>query len=295
MIQPEEPGKKGNFLDRLPKLGWLSRLMLLVGIFLIIFVPLLMIYGQQPVTRAGLEHELSLLEKTLAAPVTKKELLEAERSQVEAEMEVAKEQFPAPAQVLEIIESLLELAEDNDIDVLGVTEPTWRETVAEEGDTLGWPVSTFLIDVEGQVPQFQNFILALDNKLHTCQVREVSIEVASVEGEEDTATVVIDVFYGGEHVTTFTGGDDETTEVFHISRWKWCIYWTAEPADVEKARLTFSVYPEGETVQPVASVSHSGAARSDTVYVDEGEGDFYIEVEAEEIKSWKLEIYEFWE
>jgi len=289
MIQPEEPRKKGSFLERLPKLGRVSQLVLLVGVFLIISIPLLTFYQQQPARRAELEHELLLLEKILAAPTTQKEELEAEISQIEAETEAATEVFPAPAQVPEITGSLLDLAEDNDIDVLGVREPTWQETIGE---------STFLIDLEGQVPRFQNFILALDSKFHTCQVREVDMLVACEQGEEDTATVIIDVFFGGDHVKTFAGAEDETTRPFHIAGSKWCIYWRVESEDsddVRKARLSFFVYPEGETGKDIKNVTHSGGSGSGTTYIREGKGDFYIKVEANEIKSWKLQIYELHE
>ena len=118
MIQPEEPKKK-TLLDRLPKLGRTSQLLLLVGVFLVIFIPLVVIYQHQPMRQAELEHELFLLQTVLAAPETKKETLESEIKQVEAELGEAKEPFYAPDQSPEIIDSLFELAELNGIDMTG--------------------------------------------------------------------------------------------------------------------------------------------------------------------------------
>ena len=195
MIQPEEPEQKRSFLDRLPRVGRLSQFVLLVGIFLILFVMLSMIYLQQPARQAELERELSLLETILAVPMTQKEELEAEISQIEAETQVAREQFPAPAQAAEIVDTLLGLAEDNDIDVTVTQQARYQWTIGEVEDAIVWPVTTFVVDLKGQVPKFQNFILALDDRLPACQVREVYMLVACVEGEEDTGTVIIDVFH----------------------------------------------------------------------------------------------------
>jgi len=195
VIQPEEPEQKRGFLDRLPRIGRVSQFALLVGIFLILFVMLSMIYLQQPARQAGLERELSLLETILAVPMTQKEELEAEISQIEAETQVAREQFPAPAQAPEIVDTLLGLAEDNDIDVTVTQQARYQRTIGEAEDAIVWPLTTFVVDLKGQVPKFQNFILALDDRLPACQLREVYMKVADVEGEEDTGTVIIDVFH----------------------------------------------------------------------------------------------------
>jgi len=199
MIQPEpEEKKRVSLLDKLPKLGRASQLMLLVGIFLIVFIPLWVINQQQPARQVELRQELSNLEIILQTPTTKKETLEAEIKQVEARTEAAKAVFPSPDQSPEIINNLLELAESNGISVTETKVSTSTETITVSGNKIEYPAMTFNIKLQGQVPMFQNFILALDDNFPICEVNDVKFVIAAEEGEEDTASLKIDVFcYAG--------------------------------------------------------------------------------------------------
>jgi len=199
MIRPEEPEQKKSFLDRLPKLGRVSQLMLIIGIFLILVIPLGMVYLQQPARQIQLKGALSNLERILEAPTTEKENLERELSKAEAELEAARAAFLSPDQSPEIIDRLLELAESNDIDVTQTQVSVVEEEDTDEGASQ-YPVLTFKIYLEGQVPKFQNFLLALDAALLTAEVKEVTFTIAEEEGEEDTASITIDVscYEGGE-------------------------------------------------------------------------------------------------
>lgn len=199
MIRPEEPEQKKSFLDRLPKLGRVSQLMLIIGIFLILVIPLGMVYVQQPARQIQLKGALSNLERILEAPTTEKENLERELSKAEAELEAARAAFLSPDQSPEIIDRLLELAESNDIDVTQTQVSVVEEEDTDEGASQ-YPVLTFKIYLEGQVPKFQNFLLALDAALLTAEVKEVTFTIAEEEGEEDTASITIDVscYEGGE-------------------------------------------------------------------------------------------------
>jgi len=199
MIRPEEPEQKKSFLDRLPKLGRVSQLMLIIGIFVILVIPLGMVYVQQPARQIQLKGALSNLERILEAPTTEKENLERELSKAEAELEAARAAFLSPDQSPEIIDRLLELAESNDIDVTQTQVSVVEEEDTDEGASQ-YPVLTFKIYLEGQVPKFQNFLLALDAALLTAEVKEVTFTIAEEEGEEDTASITIDVscYEGGE-------------------------------------------------------------------------------------------------
>ena len=194
MIQPETSKKKKGLFNRLPKLGRASQLALIVGIFLVIFVPMWLIYQQQPAKQADLEVTLSNLEKILAVQTTPKEKLETEFKQADAELEVAKAAFPNPNQSPEIIEELLKLAESNDIYVTGTKLSASQRALTKTEGAIKWSILTFDISLKGQVPKFQNFLLALDSKLPTYQVKEVTFQIAAKEGEEDTASLKIEVF-----------------------------------------------------------------------------------------------------
>jgi hypothetical protein len=187
MIQPETPEKKKGFLDKLPKLGRVSQLVLLIGGFLIIFIPIWVINQQQPEQQTELRATLVNLDKILAAEETPKAKLEAELAQINAETEAAEAIFPNTSQSPEILDSLFELAELNDIYVTQT-----KVSTSQPKETIG-PILTIQIGLKGQVPKFQNFLLALDDKLPTSQIKQLTFTIAVEEGEEDTASITIDI------------------------------------------------------------------------------------------------------
>jgi len=187
MIQPETAQKKPGALERLPKLGRVSQLVLLIGIFLVIFIPLLIINQQQPKAQAVLETTLSNLQKILSVEQTPKATFEAELAQVTAETEAAKAVFPRTNQTPEIVDSLLQLAELNDIYVTQT-----KVSTSQPKDTIG-PLLTIELGFKGQVPKFQNFLLGLGDTLPTSQIKQLNFTVAGDEEAEDTAKIIIDI------------------------------------------------------------------------------------------------------
>ena len=194
MIQPETSKKKKGLRNRLPKLGRVSLLLLIVGIFLVIFVPMWRIYQQQPAKQADLKVTLSNLEKILSAERSSKGKLEVELNQAEAQLEVARAAFPNPDQSPEIIEGLLKLAESNGIYVTGTKIAASQRALSKTEGAIKWSVLTYDISLKGQMPKFQNFLLVMGRELPTAQVKGVTFQIAAKEGEEDTASLKIEVF-----------------------------------------------------------------------------------------------------
>lgn len=91
-------------------------------------------------------------------------------------------------------------------------------------------------------------------------------------------------------VQTFTGQGDKTTAPFHISGSEWRINWTAVPESPEFGGFGFFVYPEGETASYVESIDTPHGSGSDTTYIYEGKGNFYVKVFAANESSWTIEI-----
>jgi hypothetical protein len=57
---------------------------------------------------------------------------------------------------------------------------------------------TISLNLKGQVPKFQNFLLALDTKLPSSQIKQVTFTVAATGEEYDTASLDLDILcYGG--------------------------------------------------------------------------------------------------
>jgi hypothetical protein len=187
MTQPEATEKKKGLLDRLPKLGRVSQLVLLIGGFLVIFIPLFYINGSQPARQLELRDKLTVLQKALSISETPKAKFEAELAQTTANTDAAKAAFPSPNQAPEILDILLQLASQNDIYVTGTAVSS-----STPAGSIG-PILSFSLNLNGQIPKFQNFLLALDTKLPTSQIKNVTFTVAPTGQEYDTASVVITV------------------------------------------------------------------------------------------------------
>ncbi|OGN91722.1 MAG: hypothetical protein A2Z75_03025 [Chloroflexi bacterium RBG_13_50_10] len=57
---------------------------------------------------------------------------------------------------------------------------------------------TFTLGFKGQIPKFENFMLALDTKLPSSQIKQFTFTTAATEQEYDTASIAIEVLcYGG--------------------------------------------------------------------------------------------------
>jgi len=93
--------------------------------------------------------------------------------------------YPTTNQSPEILATLLDLASQNDIYVV-------KTAVSTSSGSLG-TVLTFSLGLEGQIPKFQNFLLALGEKLPTSQIKTVSFTVAPGGQEYDAASIAINV------------------------------------------------------------------------------------------------------
>ena len=100
----------------------------------------------------------------------------------------------------------------------------------------------------------------------------------------------IDDEEGWNTVETFMGKASETTAPFHVSGMGWRIVWTADASYPEHAVLDIFVYPEDAYSLFSRKISHSDGSGSGTVYIDEGGGDYHIEVIAANLRGWTIAV-----
>ncbi len=183
--------KKKGVLERLPKLSRASQTILILAMLVAMFLPTYLIYYQQPKTRATLQASLASLQKVLATEETPKAKLEAELIKVEDENKAAKASYPDASQVPELVNRLMALAKENGATVTGTkvaitTLPPPKEksktAPTERIDTI----LNIDLNLKGQVPHFQNFLLALDKEFPTTRIKKVAFAIHSEEGKEDT-------------------------------------------------------------------------------------------------------------
>ena len=190
MIKPEETEQKKSFLDRLPRVGRASQLILLIGIFLLLALPMWFVSLQQVQKQVDLNEQISMLQAILENPESQRETLEAEIREAEADIVVAKAVFPNPDQGPEIINDLLRLTESNGIYITNTTETAETEKLGANT----FSVLTFRFNLTGQVSKFQNFILELDNDFPTCTINAIGLNIAEEESDEDSITIKLNVF-----------------------------------------------------------------------------------------------------
>jgi cell division protein FtsL len=177
-------------MSRVPRLSKLSKLLLIVGIFIIVMVPIVMVYRQQPVKRSEMEQELTNLQKILDVPLTEKERLQAEINKAEAVTEVAMESFPKLNPGVDIVEGLFELADKSDLII------TYIETeLPKEEEKKDYPFLIFKISITGQISKVQNFLLQVNDRYPTSVIKKAELIVRESEGLEDISILTINITY----------------------------------------------------------------------------------------------------
>ncbi len=285
------------------------RLILFIGIFLIIAIPLFLIFSQQQASQAEINHQYSILQKALGkqeAPETLKKGLDEEIEKAQNGLDTVKATFPITDRSPEIIDGLLALAKSNGIEITKTLVTTSKSSIEVGSDTMVYPVLTFNISLKGQVPKFQNFLLELNTKYPTSELKKVYFSIPEVEEAEDTAEVVLNVYssevpesmdanisvVGKKPVVTFTDKKDKTTDLFKIENSKWRIDWKATASNDKWSGFDLIIYRKGETGRYVEIISQTGGNPEGTNYIYEGEGDFYIKVITANISDWEIKISE---
>ena len=308
MIQ-DEPKVKSSKAISLPRISPVIRLILFTGIFLIIGIPLYLIYSQQQARQLELNQQLSILQKAMGgteSPDILRKNAELELVKTRKELETVRGIFPNSDRSPEIIDNLVKLAKANGAEITKTQVVTSEGSIKVGADTMVFPVTTLDINLRGQVPKFQNFLLALINSYPTSQLKKVYFSVSGKEDQEDTANVVLTVFSSDIHesivsqisvagkkpLATFTDKKDKVTDIFKTKSPQMRFDWKVTATDPKWASLCFAVYRKGETGRYVALISRPAEKSEGTEYIYSGEGDFYIKVMTANVSNWEIKIYE---
>jgi hypothetical protein len=307
---PQDTAKPGSsLLNRLPRISPVARMILFTGIFLVVAIPLSFTYAQQQARQAELNQRYAILEKALGKP----ESPEALKSRLAGDIKIARNDvdnskidFPSPDRIPEIIDRLLELAKANGLVLTKMQVGAVKNSISVGADILEYPVVAFDINFSGQMPRFQNFLLALNGKFPTAEVKSLSFGITEIEEKEDTGNMVLNIYSnrltersGGEiaiagkkPLATFADKKDMATAPFKIKGVKWRIDWNYKAADPDWAGLTLAVYRKGETMRYADVFYHAGGSLEGTDYVYYGEGDYYLRIITGNVASWDIKVYE---
>jgi len=196
MIEPEKEQKKKPLAERLPKISRLSQVILIVGILAIIFIALYMVGAGQAKQQDELRENISMLQRGVSSGTQEepRDKLQAQIRQIEAETEAARAMFPEPDQLTEIMDRFIKLAKSYDIEVTSTGVTMTQKKLMIGAAEVAYDVYTFSLSLQGMAPNFQNFLLSLDDTVSTSRINQVTIKLALTENERDAATVSIDVY-----------------------------------------------------------------------------------------------------
>jgi hypothetical protein len=308
MKQDESKGKSTRSI-KLPRISPVARLILIIGIFLVIAIPLYLTLSQQQVRKAELVQQYSMLEKALGKPEPVdflKNELDTDIAKAKKELTNIKTVFPNADQSPEIIDDLMALARENDIEITKALIATESGELKVGTDVMKYPVSNFDISLKGQVPKFQNFLWELNSKFPTSKIEKVYFRIPEKVDEEDTANIVLSVFNnqgaqsaigeisttGKKPAATITDKKDKITDPFKIKGSQWRIDWKVTTTDTKWAGLSLAVYRKGETGRYVELISRTITKTEGTDYVRQGDGEYYIQVFTANVSNWEIKIYE---
>ena len=94
-------------------------------------------------------------------------------------------------------------------------------------------------------------------------------------------------------VITFSGSDDKTTQPFTIKGDEWRVKWSIR-GDPDYTYFYVFVYPGGQTRGSVSNWNCAKSPGGDTQYIYEGAGDYYFDIGAANLYSWKLEVEDYY-
>ncbi len=202
------------------KLSKTALLVLGVGILVIAFGSLYMLYSRERGEQQQLDASLLVVEATLPKLVLEKEngesqltQLDSELTQLESELTQAtsllaesKTSFPELVESIEYDEKLFEIADDWGLEIMSLTA---SESTDEEVGNITYSVTYFTVVVQGEVAAMLNFIntIKTDEYFITATVEEVAMINMNVleplsedeETEEPSATINLVIYgYRGE-------------------------------------------------------------------------------------------------
>jgi hypothetical protein len=196
------------------KLGRTALLVVGIGVFVIAFVALFFLYGQQSSEQEELESSLAGAQTQLAKLISGRQSLETRLSEqqsklaeTQALLDSALASFPELEASIEYNEVLTELAEDYELEVVSMAADAPRE---KEVEGVTFVVIFFEVKVEGELSSILNMInaIATDERFSSATIETIDIDIPEPElivatlgqePEKSSGTIkLVGYSYGGE-------------------------------------------------------------------------------------------------
>lgn len=173
----------------MPKISRVSQLILVLGILLILFVALFMVWKNQVEAQENLKKELTLSRTILAKPSPLTDLATKIRA-AEAELQATEALFPPLDQSQDFIDNLFKLAKQSQLEVVGMSISIIKKKI----DKVDYQVIHLKLELEGQIASMVGFIDRLKTELPTAEFVSVSLEKSATVKKLDTGKVGLYIY-----------------------------------------------------------------------------------------------------
>jgi hypothetical protein len=185
----EEGKQKKNIMDRLPKLSRVSLLIIFIGAFLIIIIPLIMVQNTEKAKQADYRQQVQMLENIVANPATQVSELENDIRQAETRLENYQSRFPEEINNADAIDELVSLADSNNVYIVELTSSLKDITVTTpDNRKFVKPSLVCELSVAGDSSNIQKFLIELD-EVPPCTINSITMGMALTEADSDVAII----------------------------------------------------------------------------------------------------------
>jgi hypothetical protein len=185
-------GTSSNIFRKLPRLSTTVWLLIVSALILIFAVPLFLGYFGEASSQSlqkNLLNQLQTRYNDLQKQSGSQAALLSEVTALTKDVEKAKLSYGNVDNSIEVSRDLIELAWKYDITINSMN----MAQVKTKYSGIEYPVLVYVISMTGQVPAFQNFLIAVGNKLPSSQVSQIIIQPAVEQGKLDKATINLQV------------------------------------------------------------------------------------------------------
>lgn len=187
-----QKSKKSNILQKLPRLSTSVWLLIVSSLVLIIAIPVLLGFFSEMSAQALLKKQLVQLQtryNDLQKQTGSQAALQSEVIALKADVDKTRLSYRDVEDSIEVSQDLIDLAWEYDITINNMTMQQGNSKYSG----LDYPVLIYVMNMTGQVPAFQNFLLNIGKILPASQVKDVIIQPAVAQGQLDKATITINV------------------------------------------------------------------------------------------------------
>jgi hypothetical protein len=192
MVSPVDAKKPfgGKIFQKLPRLSTSVWLLIIVALVLVVVVPMITAYIDATSQQKPLRERLSKLQSQYAdlqKQLTPQGALIIQIDQLKADVEAAKSIYGNACDSVETSRELINMAWQYDVTITNMQ----ANPAIEKIQGKDYPGISYVLNMSGQVANFQNYLIAVGNKFPSSRPDVLIIQPAISEGMLDHAALTV--------------------------------------------------------------------------------------------------------